>query len=277
MRMRARGWRRTLVPFVLLCALVSFPGAAAISGSPTNSRPNIVLILTDDQRWDSLWAMPGVRHLLRARGVKFTNAYVSNPLCCPSRTSILTGKYSHSTGVYSNAPPHGGFPDFHDGSTVATWLSDAGYSTALIGKYLNHYSSKEAGTYVPPGWKRWVAFSRMQTDGGAYFNYQLNVDGRLRDYGDAPRAYSTDVLARQAAGFINSTPGPLFLYFAPSAPHAPAIPAPQYSHAFPGLQRWRPPSYNEAKTSDKPEWLRALPRLNATRRAVLDRFRLDQY
>ena len=85
------------------------------------------------------------------------------------------------------------------------------------------------------------------------------------------------MLARQAAGFINSTPGPLFLYFAPSAPHAPAIPAPQYSHAFPGLQRWRPPSYNEAKTSDKPEWLRALPRLNATRRAVLDRFRLDQY
>src|SRR2546421_746067 len=99
---------------------------AARSGS---QKPSIVLVLTDDQRWDSLWAMPQVRHLLGLHGVTFTHAYVPNPLCCPSRTSILTGEYSHSTGVYWNAPPHGGFPSFNDSSTLATWLSAAGYRT----------------------------------------------------------------------------------------------------------------------------------------------------
>jgi arylsulfatase A-like enzyme len=274
---RALGGRRILLPIVLLCGLVCFPGAAARSGSHAASKPDIVLILTDDQRWDTLWAMPQVRHLLAAHGITFTHGYVVNPLCCPSRTSILTGEYSHSTGVYTNGPPHGGFPAFHDASTVATWLTDAGYSTALMGKYLNRYSSKEVGTYIPPGWKRWVAISRMPHGGGAYFDYQLNIDGRLHNYGDSQRAYSTDLLARQAVSFIRSTSRPLFLYFAPSAPHYPAIPAAPYRDAFSGLERWRPPSYNEADVADKPQWLQAVPRLDGVARAQVDKFRLKQY
>ena len=117
--------------------------------------PNIVLILTDDQRWDTLWAMPTVTSELADRGITFVNGYVSNPLCCPSRASILTGQYSHSNGVYTNhgQEPLGGFRAFDDGSTVATWLDDAGYRTAMLGKYLNGY----AGSYVPPGWDRWFA------------------------------------------------------------------------------------------------------------------------
>src|SRR5206468_5871464 len=82
--------------------------------------PSIVLILTDDQRWDSLGGMPIVRSLLVEHGVTFTNSFVSNSLCCPSRASILTGQYSHTTGIYSNRPPWGGFADFRDSSTVAT-------------------------------------------------------------------------------------------------------------------------------------------------------------
>ena len=113
----------------------------------TASQPDIILILTDDQRFDTLWAMPTVRSELVAKGVSFSNGYVSNPVCCPSRSSTLTGNYSHTTRVYTNHPkePFGGFPAFDDRSTVATWLQQAGYRTALMGKYLNGYGD----SYVP--------------------------------------------------------------------------------------------------------------------------------
>ena len=107
---------------------VQRPSAVPIQAVTTSQRPDIVLILTDDQRFDTLWAMPTVRSELVAKGIEFTNGYVSNPVCCPSRSSILTGQYSHSTGVYTNHPkePFGGFPAFHDTSTVATWLQGPG-------------------------------------------------------------------------------------------------------------------------------------------------------
>jgi len=103
--------------------------------------------MTDDQRVDTLAYMPIVQSTLGDNGVTFTNAYVVNPVCCPSRASTLTGLYSHSTGVYTNNFA-GGFAAFDDSSTVATWLQDTGYRTGLFGKYLNGYETE----YVPPGW-----------------------------------------------------------------------------------------------------------------------------
>ena len=117
----------------------------------------MVVIVTDDQRADTLWAMPHVRRLLADEGVTFTRAVVSNPLCCPSRATILTGRLSHSTGVYRVAPPYGGFASFDDRDTLATRLDDAGYATGLFGKYLDAYQSAALDGYVPPGWDRWVA------------------------------------------------------------------------------------------------------------------------
>src|SRR4029453_11671046 len=107
------------------------PTAAARTGKP----PNVVLVLTDDQRWDTLRTMPTVQKELVAYGVTFTNSFVANPLCCPSRSSIFTWQYSHSTGVYLNAGPHGGFRAFHDSRTIATVLHSAGYHTGPLGKY----------------------------------------------------------------------------------------------------------------------------------------------
>src|SRR5438093_421639 len=131
--------------------------------------PSIVLILTDDQRWDTLWAMPNVRKQLGGRGVTFTNGFVVNPLCCPSRSSILTGRYSHSTGLYANRGPHGGFAHFDDRSTIATWLDDAGYTTGYFGKYLNGYQDT---TEVPPGWDRWFAIQTVPSGSGYYFDWK---------------------------------------------------------------------------------------------------------
>jgi arylsulfatase A-like enzyme len=241
----------------------------------TPSPPSIVLILTDDQRWDTFWAMPNVQAELVNSGVTFDEAFVVNSLCCPSRVSILTGQYSHSTQVYGNNGQHGGFHAFHgDASTVATWLHDAGYRTGLVGKYLNEY----VGPYTPPGWDHWFAFTGIPT-GAAYYNYTIDDDGTYVSYGGDPDDYSTDVLASEADSFIRGTdPGqPLFLYFSVKAPHIPSTPAPRHAHAFSGLVPYRPPNYNEADVSDKPAWVRDLPLLSAKRQSAIDADRKNAY
>lgn len=250
--------RRTLVALavpVLVATAIVAPGPRVKAQSPL---PNIVLVVTDDQRWDSLWAMPTVQSELVARGVQFENAMVTNAWCCPSRASILTGQYSHSSGVYTNGGRHGGFGAFRDQSTLATWLRGAGYRTGLFGKYFNGYG----GTYIPPGWDDFAAFGAYGTknNGGAYFNYELNVNGVLRRFGSAEKDYSTDVLASMAREFIETTGGeqPFFLLFAPFAPHGPATPAPRHSHAFTGALFEPPPSFNEVDVSDKPWFIQNL-------------------
>ena len=216
--------------------------------------PDIVLIVTDDQRWDTLGEMPGLRRTVRAHGMTFREAFVVNPLCCPSRASILTGAYSHTTGVYTNFPPDGGVAAFDDRSTLATWLDDAGYRTAFVGKYLNGYAKPG---YVPPGWARWAAFLRGPSP---YFDYAMSVDGELREFGSAAADYSTDVLAGIAERFIRGTPSgdPLFLFLAPSAPHHPQTPAPRYAWTEPIIPFSPGPNVPERDVSDKPAYIRAL-------------------
>jgi N-acetylglucosamine-6-sulfatase len=101
---------------------------------PSDDRPSVLLIVTDDQRWDTLWAMPEVQRSLVAPGVTFANAFTTSSLCCPSRASILTGAYPHTTGVYTQGLPHGGFGSFDDSVTIATELHRAGYRTGFFGK-----------------------------------------------------------------------------------------------------------------------------------------------
>jgi arylsulfatase A-like enzyme len=243
--------------------------------SPTaegEERPSVLLVLTDDQRWDTLDAMPAVQRLLVDPGVTFRNAYVVNPLCCPSRASILTGRYSHSTNVYRQRPPYGRFDWFDDRSTVATWLHDAGYRTGMFGKYLDGYQTSALTGHVPPGWDRWVAFVRA-----GYLDYGLTIDGRVRRHGEGAEDYSTDVLAAETERFVRETPGPLFVVFAPAAPHAPATPADRHREAFADLEPWRPPSFDEPDVSDKPAWLRGLPRLSPQEVSSIDRLRADQH
>ncbi len=242
---------------------------------PASTAPNIVFILTDDQRWDTLWAMPEVTADLVDHGVTFTNSYVSDPLCCPSRSSILTGTYSHTNHVYNNSPPGGGFEKFDDHTTIATWLEDAGYRTGLFGKYLNDYATRFS-SYVPPGWDKWEAFTSSGGEGN-YYGFDLSIDGVNTTFGSS--VYSTDYLAGEVTSFISSTPSdqPLFLYFAPKAPHTPAIPAIRHQHAFDGLPPWRPPSYNERDVSDKPQYIQVLPPLTKQQKNSEDAFVRHQY
>jgi arylsulfatase A-like enzyme len=235
-------------------------------------RPNLVLILTDDQRWDTLDVMPNVQALLAAAGVDFANAFVTTSLCCPSRASILTGQYAHTHEVLTNVQPYGGVWALDDSSTLATWLHDAGYVTGIYGKYLNGYTAFAASGYVAPGWDEWHVF---ETPG--FFDYALIENGTRVAYGSAEADYSTDVLAAKAVEFIHEAGDrPFFLWFGPYAPHEPATPAPRHAGTFADLPPWRPPNYDEPDVSDKPLWLRRLAPLTPELRDVTDAFRILQ-
>jgi N-acetylglucosamine-6-sulfatase len=235
-----------VVPVVAAAAILvwgPWPGGGV-------DRPNFVVIVTDDQRWDTLASMPAVRRLLMTGGVTFPNAFATTPSCCPSRVSLLTGQYSHRSGVLDgsvdNAP--GGAPAFDDDSSLATWLDDASYRTGLIGKYLNDYAQLPVG-YIPPGWDEWFAIAQGPPQ-VRYYDFELNENGEIVRYGDEPPDYSTSVLRRKALRFVEGE-GPFFLYFAPIAPHQPSTPAPDDLNA--PVDVWDPPpSFGEEDLSDKP-------------------------
>ena len=261
--------RKLAVIGLLALGLCDASGSEGPASSSAGRPPNIVLILTDDQRWDTLEAMPVVTRELAGHGIVFSQAFVPNPLCCPSRVSILTGQHSHSTGVYLN----GHAELFDPRSGIAVRLQKEGYRTALVGKYLNGYE----GLGIPAGWDRWVSFSDQKSDGGDYFDYTLNVDGSEEAHGHDPEDYSTDVLAGHAESFLRETTAPLFLLFTPFAPHGPFTPAPRHAGAFSDLEPHRPPSYDEHDVSDKAAWVQAQPRLNEVRRRKIDENRRDQF
>ena len=258
----------------LLALASTMAGCRRTVSSPGS--PSIVFILTDDQRWDTMAAMPIVRSELAAHGVTFANDFVSDSLCCPSRITILTGRYAHSTGIWQNKGPLSGAEAFGPGkdrSTIATWLQAAGYRTGLFGKYVNRYDS----TRVPPGWNRWVTFAGAKDPYNLYYGYTLSVDGRLERHGNKAQDYSTNVLADQTVDFIRSTPGSLFVYFAPYAPHTPDLPAPGDAGAFSALPPLRTPNYDEADVSDKPGYMRRLTPMSPDKVARIDRMRRNAF
>jgi len=232
--------------------------------------PNIVLLLTDDQRPSQLAHMPQVHALLAAHGITFARGFTPDPLCCPSRISILRGQLSQRTGVWATGGRYGGFAEVHrlglESSTVATWLHGAGYRTALIGKYLNGYDTPDA-SWVPPGWDYWRGLTRYDNlDGGGYYDYGISVDGVERRYGSAPSDYSTTVLTGFAHDFITGTPAdqPLFMELAYRAPHRPSTPAPRYLHdpRCAGVSTLHEPGFDEADVSDKPLYIQRIPRFS---------------
>jgi arylsulfatase A-like enzyme len=278
-RRRRSGLAPACLALLLLARGAGTGGAAARTGSALPTRPNLVLILTDDLDLDlhSLDYMPHLKALMTDQGTTFSNYFVPVSLCCPSRATILLGQYSHSHHIYSNFPPDGGFQLFQqydlDRATIATALQASGYRTVLMGKYLNGYPKTESPTYIPPGWSEWYVPANNDAYGG--FNFQLNENGKLVTYGASPGDYMTDVLAAKAADVIHRSQGgsqPFFLYIATFAPHKPATPAPRHQNLFPGLQAPRPPSFDETAQTlrGKPQQYRDVPPLTPGDVAQID-------
>jgi N-acetylglucosamine-6-sulfatase len=256
-----------LVGLLLVWVRPFASGAAAGSGrGGGRSRPNVVIIMSDDQRWDTATPqfMPALNADLVPSGITYTNSFVPDPLCCPSRASTLTGNYSSTTGVWANDGAFGGFDGFnaHGNAdhTIATDFHAAGYRTGLFGKYMNGYPEGHYG-YVAPGWDTWFALGT-----GWYYDYHAADDGaKSPAYGSDPASYSGRVLTNEAKAFIQDVPGgrPFLMYLAYEGPHAtsprtqPATPDPRDLGRF-GLvwPNGRPPSYEEADISDKPAYIR---------------------
>ncbi|CAA9518813.1 MAG: Putative sulfatase [uncultured Rubrobacteraceae bacterium] len=261
-----RSETRRLVPavgpaaLVLVAVLLLAGGCGLLTRPVQNSdRPNVVLILADDLDVNPLQRhgerYPNLRRLAD-EGTTFENAFVTDPLCCPSRATLLRGQYSHNHGIVGNWRPLGGAGKFRDlgreDSTVATWLQGEGYRTALVGKYMNDYR----GDHVPAGWDDWYGIS------GGHKSHDLNENGWIRHY-DPLAHHPDDVLADKAAGTLRPPEdgSPFFMWVGTRAPHAPADPAPRHEDAFPGARLPRPPSFDEGDVSDKPDWVRDNPQL----------------
>ena len=254
-------------------------GGSTTAGSSagTSDGPNVVVVMTDDQDLASVDQLPQIQALAKA-GTTFTHAVATTPQCCPSRATFLTGQYAHNHGVLSNKAPDGGFAALDSTRTLPVWLSEAGYRTGHVGRYLNGYGNRAVGTdprEIPPGWDDWQV--PVKHTEFRMFNYVMNENGTLTDYGDSARDYQTDVVARKAARFVRQNaarPDPFFLSVASLAPHKEGVldklpdaprnprPAPRHLGALDDLPIPRAASYDEADVSDKPRSVSRLPELS---------------
>jgi N-acetylglucosamine-6-sulfatase len=296
-----------------LSSPISEEALEARGSEPISERPSFVVIQTDDETLEQLYtvfnaggveipAMPNTLSMIAARGMTFNRYYVSYPLCCPSRVTLLTGRYAHNSNVRGNVQPNGGYSGFRArgawSHNLATWLQGAGYRTIHIGKFLNGYGDEpyDNGTEVPPGWSAWHTVLNADTH-HYYYGYTLNDNGVIdgpfgdsgswdtREYGERdyfgcpatsieekPCLYETDVFSRIAAEELIGTPPeqPFYLQLDYTAPHgdfrrpAGPEPAPRHYTLFDGAPypHDREEGFNEGNVNDKPRFIREAPYLS---------------
>ena len=253
--------------------------------SAASAKPNIVVLMTDDQTLDSMSVMPQTQRLIGEEGTTFTRSFVNFSLCCPSRSTLYTGQYAHNHGVLGNGPPQGGYTKLDKTNWLPLWLQAAGYRTMHVGKFLNGYGSLSPPSEVPPGFTDWHGTVDPSTY--RFYNYTVNENGTLRTYGAAnePEFYSTDFFARRANELIAAaapSDQPFFMSVAFLAPHAgqpadaddPAgqntpSPAPRHANAFSTVALPQPASFNEADVSDKTALMQRRPLLTPARIAAI--------
>ena len=211
----------------------------------TETRPNILIILLDDVRADQLLrVMPRTKTLFKDRGTRLANMFATTPLCCPSRTSILTGEFAHNHHVQDNdnARPFRTRQKY----SVEAYLKRGGYKTAILGKILNSWQPA-----VDPRF-----FHRWSISRGGYTNATYNVNGRLRRVRKYSTTYLTDQTKRILGGFERKDERPWFIQVSTYAAHSPYLADARDEDAR--VPRWAPnPAVLEEDLSDKPPWVQS--------------------
>jgi N-acetylglucosamine-6-sulfatase len=243
-----------------ILALLALAGCARVGAAAP--APNIIFFLTDDQdiEMGSLAYMPKVQRQLIDQGATFTRMYAHVPVCCPSRSSLISGQFLHNNGCRGNAiATNCSSPAFQRGAEARSYVTDlaaAGYKTSFSGKYLNDYGSPAAGgtAHVPPGWTNWQGL----VGNSVYYDYTLSNNGAPERHGsDYATDYLPNVILNRTLEFLGAHLGaaPVFAVLSTPSCHGPQTAAPQYQGAFPGLQAPRSPTYNATVAGT--HWLQA--------------------
>jgi N-acetylglucosamine-6-sulfatase len=264
--------RRAAVLTLAAVLLIPTSHTSAQDANPGPGAPNVIVVMTDDQRFDDMATMPRTRRWIGDAGVTFTRYYASYPVCCPARATFFTGQYAQNHGVRCLYPRcGGGYGRLNQRSYLPVWLEDGGYATAHIGKFLNGYG-EEAGTPMRPrGWTEWNGLIDHSTY--RMWGYSIFENDHRVTYGHVldrrAKLYQTDVLTNKAVRFIDERSGrdrPFFLSLAYLAPHHESggtqkktgqlvRAAPRHRGRYANVQLPKPHNYNEADVSDKPAFL----------------------
>ena len=240
------GWLRACGVVLALSLLAIGPHVSSGSAAPRRRGPNVLVIVTDDQRKNTMAVMPKTRRWFRGTGVSYKSAWAPTPLCCPARSSIFTGQYAHNHLVRNNDPEQ--VNNLRQRNTLQFLLGRAGYRTGLVGKYLNQWNL----TRPPPYFGNY-----SMSNNNRYYDSVWNLDGKLV----TEHGYATTFVKRRVVQFLQEGEGdddarPWFLYVATRAPHAPAIPEPRYERA--SVPRWEGnPAVFETDRTDKPPHVQA--------------------
>jgi N-acetylglucosamine-6-sulfatase len=275
MRLRVAALALATATAVVAAVLVAqaTPQAQAAPGD----KPNIVMVVTDDQRLDEFdkQVMPATKRLIADKGTAFMDTIITTPTCCPSRATMLTGQYGHNNGVLANAPGYRALED--PANTLPVWLGQAGYQTAHLGKYLNGYQGAvETRTEVAPGWDQWYTLLTPRQ----YYGYSLAVNGGEEKFGNNDQDHFTRVINRETAHVIRRFAGnsdPFYVQVDQFAPHTEsgtsegatrckggAVPERRDEELFEKVKLPEPPSFNEQDVSDKPSFIRGRDRLDSS-------------
>jgi arylsulfatase A-like enzyme len=238
---------RGLLIAVALAALVAW--LAPVEAEAGSRRPNILIIVTDDQPRGTLQVMPATRRLFVREGRTYRNAYVTTPLCCPSRASILTGRYAHNHGILTQEPQ-----SFDVRTSIPRYLRQAGYLNGIAGKYLNRWGAgPDFRPMSPPYFDLWAT---TRPSGNGYRKTLFNVNGHLRTV----NRYSTTFIGDQTISFLRAFERqdhrPWLMYTAVVAPHAPYKPQVEYRRAPVGSWPVNPAVFEDDR-SDKPPYVQA--------------------
>jgi len=245
-----RGTVAVLIVCATLFAQIHTAAGSNPTAVPAAGGPNVLIILTDDQRLQGTMAvLPSVRRWFGKGGRTFPNAFDTTPLCCPSRATILTGTFAHNHGITTNATA--GRHIFDQDATVERYLQDAGYRTAIFGKFFNFWRVEDDPSYFD----RWSIITPAP-DSNGYRGGLWNDHGTLRRV----HRYSTDYIAARGSDFIEDSEAddaqPWFLELATYAPHLRAVPQARYEEA--PIPAFHPtPAMEERNRSDKPLFLQA--------------------
>jgi N-acetylglucosamine-6-sulfatase len=279
-RVAALGCAAVAIAAVAAACVAGVQPAAAAPGD----KPNIVLVVTDDQRLDEFdkRIMPATKRLIAGKGTTFTDTVITTPTCCPSRATMLTGQYGHNNGVLANAPGYRALVEPEN--TLPVWLEHAGYQTAHLGKFLNGYQGAvEINTEVAPGWDEWYTLLTPRR----YYGYNLAVNGGEESFGNKDRDHFTRVINRQTAHVIrrfSADNDPFYVQVDQFAPHTEsgrsanagrckggAVPDPRDDELFERIRLPQTPSFNEKDVTDKPSFISGRERMAAKQKRQVER------